>query len=56
MIQLKKETLNHEYIMNHVINVQKNFRKLKDYNYFTGKCRGAAHFICNLRYAVPIAI
>ena len=31
----------------------KNKHKVRDYCHFTGKFRGAAHNICNLRYKVP---
>ena len=31
---------------------KKNF-KVKDYCHYTGKYRGAAHDICNLRYKIP---
>ena len=30
----------------------KNYRKVRDYCHFTGKYRGAAHNICNLRFNV----
>ena len=29
------------------------YRKVKDHRYYTGKYRGAAHGICNLRYNMP---
>ena len=28
-------------------------QKVRDHCYYTGKCRGAAHSICNLRYMTP---
>ena len=31
----------------------KKYRKVKDYCHYTGKYRGAAHDICNLRYKIP---
>ena len=31
----------------------KNEEKVKDYCHYTGKFRGTAHSICNLRYKVP---
>ena len=30
-----------------------NSDKVKDYCYFTGKYRGAAHNTCNLKYKIP---
>ena len=33
-------------------NDKKNYKK-RDHCHYTGKCRGAAHNICNLRYKVP---
>ena len=34
----------------------KNYWKVKDHCHYTGKCRGAAHSICNLRFNIPIEI
>ena len=31
----------------------KLYQKVRDHCHFTGKCRGAGHGICNLRYRVP---
>ena len=31
----------------------KNYRKIRDHCYFTGKYRGPALSICNLRFIVP---
>ena len=31
----------------------KNDRKVRDHCHYTGKLRGAAHSICNLRYKTP---
>ena len=30
----------------------KKYHKVKDHYHYTGKCRGAAHDICNLRYKI----
>ena len=31
----------------------KNYKKVSDHCHFTGKYRGTAHSICNLRYRIP---
>ena len=31
----------------------KNYHKVRDHYHYTGKYRGAAHSICNLRYKTP---
>ena len=31
----------------------KNYRKVRDHCHYTGKCRGAAHSMCNLKFNVP---
>ena len=36
--------------------VNKNYWKVRDHYHFTGKCRGAAHSMCNLRFNMPNGI
>ena len=33
--------------------MMKKYRKVKDHCHYTGKCKGAAHDICNLIYKTP---
>ena len=33
-----------------------NYRKVRDHCHYTGKYRGAAHSICNLKFNVPLEI
>ena len=33
--------------------ITKKYYKVRDYFHYTGKYRGAAHDICNLRYKIP---
>ena len=57
----KKEEKNHNkqelcYICKKEFNTDDNvkkYHKLKDHCHYTGKYRGAAHNICNLRYKIP---
>ena len=35
------------------IALNKKYVKVRDHCHYTGKCRGAAHDICNLRYKTP---
>ena len=41
--------------LNNFVN-NKNYRKVRDHYHFTGKCRGAAHSMCNLRFNMPNGI
>ena len=34
----------------------KLYQKVRNHCHYTGKCRGAAHSICNLKYKVPLEI
>ena len=33
--------------------IDKKYLKVRDHDHYTGKYRGAAHSICNLRYKIP---
>ena len=41
------------YIFGKKFAKDKNYQKVRDYCHYTGKYRGAAHSICNLRFNVP---
>ena len=38
---------------NNGILLNKKYHKVRDHCHYTGKYRGAAHDICNLRYKIP---
>ena len=41
------------YICEKEFCTDKNNKKVRDHCHYTGKYRGAAHSICNLRYKIP---
>ena len=41
------------YMQKSIYNNNKKQQKVRDHCHYTGKYRGAAHNICNLRYKVP---
>ena len=48
----KKEFNNNDTTKSSSLERKRNY-KVRDHCHYTGKCRGAAHNICNLRYKVP---
>ena len=44
------------HICKKVFGKKKNLIKVRDHGHYTGKYRGAAHLICNLRYSTQIDI
>ena len=44
------------YICEKEFNTDKKYCKVKDHCHYTGKFRGAAHSICNLRFAIEIPV
>ena len=53
MIPLTKEEEDNYNKENICYICKKEFNKVKDHCHFTGKYRGAAHNMCNLRYKIP---
>ena len=51
---------NQKFIYNKINKYYKNLMKVMDHDHYTGKCKGAAHSICNLRYKtqedIPVVI
>ena len=41
------------YICEKQFSTDKKYCKVRDHCHYTGKCRGAAHSICNLRCKIP---
>ena len=50
------DTAKYCHICKKVFGKKKNHFKVRDHDHYTGKCRGAAHLICNLRYFTQIDI
>ena len=46
----------HCHICKKLFGQAKNHKKVRDHDHYTGKFRGAAHSICNLRYSTQIHI
>ena len=46
----------HCHICKKLFGKAKNHKKVRDHDHYTGKFRGAAHSICNLRYSTQIHI
>ena len=46
----------HCHICKKVFGKKKKHIKVRDHDHYTGKYRGAAHLICNLRYSTQIDI
>ena len=44
------------HICKKVFRKKKNLTKVRDHDHYTGKYRGAAHLICNLRYSRQVDI
>ena len=50
------DTAKYCHICKKVFGKKKNDIKIRDHDHYTGKYRGAAHLICNLRYSTQIDI
>ena len=54
--QLLYDNAKYYHICKKVFGKKKNQDKVRDHDHYTGKFRGAAHLICNLRYSTQIDI
>ena len=54
--QITHENAEYCHICKKVFGTKKNQVKVRDHDNYTGKYRGAAHLICNLRYSAQIDI
>ena len=54
--QITHDNVQYCHICKKVFGPKKNQVKVRDHDHYTGKYRGAAHLICNLRYSTQIDI
>ena len=54
--QITHDNVQYCHICKKVFGPKKNQVKVRDHDHYTGKYRGAAHLICNLRYSTQINI
>ena len=48
--KITQETKILSHMQRRIFNEDENYRRVRDYCHYTGKSRGVAHSICNLRY------